>query len=148
MPYLRITCPDMPLERRRIVAERLTAEINDLFFDPRAPVSREELRQRTTVHFTPYRKGELFIGARAPDERSGTDLTVELSDWGMSARQQRRVAGKLTKVLAELFGYGPEGMDSINIRFHPYPPKDFAVGGQLLSDRVPLIARAMKRLFR
>ena len=148
MPYLRITCADIPLERRQIIAERLTAEINDLFFDPHAPVSREELRQRTTVHFTPYRKGDLFIGARAPDERGGADLTVELSDWGMSARQQRRVADKLTKVLAELFGFGLEEMDNINIRFHPYPPKDFAVGGQLLSDRVPLIARVMKRLFR
>jgi phenylpyruvate tautomerase PptA (4-oxalocrotonate tautomerase family) len=146
MPYLRITSPELPLERRRVVAECLTGEVCDLFFDPRAPVTREQLRERTTVHFTPYRDGELFIAGRTPDERGASDVTVELSDWSMSARQQRRVADRLTRMLAELFGFGPSQTDDINIRFHPYPPKDFAVGGQLLSDRIPLIGRVMKRL--
>ena len=34
----------------------------------------------------------------------------------------------------------------INIRCHPYPPRDFAVGGRLLVDRAPAISRLMKRL--
>jgi len=98
------------------------------------------------VHFTAYRENELFIGARTPEERNAIDLTVEVSDWNMSVRQQRRIAQNLTPLLAELFDVPGAGLDGINIRFHPYPPTDFAVGGRLLSDIVPLIGRLMKRL--
>jgi hypothetical protein len=65
----------------------------------------------------------------------------------MSVRTQRRVARKLTQALAELFAVSENQTDNINIRFHPYPPKDFAVGGQLLSERVPLIGRVMKSVY-
>ncbi|MBV9398888.1 MAG: hypothetical protein JO062_12975 [Bryobacterales bacterium] len=146
MPYLRITCPEMPDNRRRPIAEQLTAAVNDLFFDPRARVTREELRERTTVHFAAYRENELFIGARTPVERNAVDVTVEISDWSMSVKQQRRIAQDLTPLLARLFDVPPAGLDGINIRFHPYPPTDFAVGGRLLSDIVPLVGRIMKRL--
>jgi phenylpyruvate tautomerase PptA (4-oxalocrotonate tautomerase family) len=88
----------------------------------------------------------MFIGSRTPRERDGVDVTVELSDWSMSEGQQRKIARRLTLVLAELFEVKPENFDGINIRFHPYPPKDFAVGGRLLSDIVPLIGRVLKRL--
>lgn len=62
MPYLRITCPEMPDQRRRAIAEQLTKAVNDVFYNPRARFTREELRERTTVHFTVYRGNELFIG--------------------------------------------------------------------------------------
>ncbi|KAA6459559.1 hypothetical protein DYQ86_15660 [Acidobacteria bacterium AB60] len=147
MPYLRITCPEQALEWKRRIAEPLTAEINELFFNPRAPVTREELRERTTIHFVSYRSGELFIGARTPDDRGTPDITIEVSDWSMSARQQRRIARELTRVVTEVFGLKNLSLDNINVRFHPYPPKDFAVGGVLLSDRISLIGRIMKKLF-
>ncbi|HLH03542.1 MAG TPA: hypothetical protein VKX25_12275 [Bryobacteraceae bacterium] len=146
MPYLRITCPELPDERRRAIAKRLTEAINDLFFHPRGGPTREELRERTTVHFTPYRPNELFIGARTPEERGAMDLTVELSDWSMSVRRQRRIARELTPLLAELFNIPATARDGINIRFHPYPATDFAVGGRLLSDLVPWVGRLMKRV--
>ena len=146
MPYLRITCPDISPERWRTIAERLTGAINDLFFNPGSGVTREELRERTTVHFVPYAEGDLFIGGRTPQDRGAIDLTVELSDWSMPVRQQRRIAEVLTPVLAELFEIPLEGRNGINIRFHPYPPTDFAVGGRLLSDIVPLGGRLIKRL--
>lgn len=63
----------------------------------------------------------------------------------MSVKQQRRIAQRLTPVLAELFDVPPAGLDRINIRFNPYQPTDFAVDGRLLSDVVPLIGRVMKR---
>jgi phenylpyruvate tautomerase PptA (4-oxalocrotonate tautomerase family) len=146
MPYLRITCPALDRAARSRIAERLTDSINDLFYNPRARLSRQELRERTTVHFTPYADAELFIGARTPAERGTPDVTVELSDWSMSVRQQRKVARDLTPVLAELFGVPPTGIDNINMRFHSYPPTDFSVGGRLLSDLVPRIGRLFKRL--
>ena len=148
MPYIRITSPDLPAGERRRIAERITAAINDLFFEPHSPISREELRERTTVHFTPYGESELFIGGRTPQERGGVDVTLELSDWNMSLHLQRKVAASLTEAVAELFSISQEAIDQINIRFHPYPPRDFAVGGQLLRDRVPLLAQFMKRLQR
>jgi phenylpyruvate tautomerase PptA (4-oxalocrotonate tautomerase family) len=147
MPYLRITCPELPPERRRAIAARLTDAINDLFFNPRAPLTRDELRERTTVHFVPYADGDLFIGGRTPTERGGADITVELSDWSMPVRQQKKVARGLTPVLAELFAVPPDGVDGLNLRFHSYPPTDFAVGGTLLSERVPWVGRMMKRVF-
>jgi len=40
----------------------------------------------------------------------------------MSVKQQRRVAQRLTTLLAELFDIPPTELDGINIRFHAYPP--------------------------
>ena len=37
--------------------------------------------------------------------------------------------------------------DAVNVRFHSYPPTDFAVGGRLLSTRIPYPARWAKKLF-
>lgn len=145
MPYLRVSCPELPGEARRRIAERLTDEVNDLFFDPRGGPTREELRERTTVHFVPYREEELFVGARTPGERGRSDITVELSDWSMSVRRQREVAARLTPVVAELFDVPAAHLDAVNLRFHSYPPSDFAVAGRLLSDTIPRLARIAKR---
>ncbi len=130
-----------------MIAEQLTSAINDLFFNPRARLTREELRDRTTVHFVPYAEAELFIGGHTPLERNRTDVTIELSDWSMPVRQQRRVARSLTLIVADLFAIAPEAIGGINIRFHPYPPTDFAIGGSLLSDMIPPVGRFMKRMF-
>lgn len=146
MPYLRITCPELSPARRQQIARRLTQAINDLFYNPKAPLTREELQERTTVHFVPFAPGELFIGARTPDERQSADITVELSDWYLTVRQQRKIARDLTPILAELWNVPAEQVDGINIRFHSYPPTDFAVGGRLLSDLIPRVGQMMKRL--
>lgn len=143
MPYLRITAPRLPAGRRRAVAGELTDAVVRLFTPPRGP-SADEVRQRTTVHFTEYAEDELFVGGRTPAERGVLDVTVELSDWSMGSRTQRRVAAELTPVLARLYGAAP---DDVNVRFHSYPPSDFSVGGRLLQDRVPRIARLAKRAF-
>jgi phenylpyruvate tautomerase PptA (4-oxalocrotonate tautomerase family) len=147
MPYLRITCPPLDEQQRRQLAEALTAAINDLFYNPRGRQSREELRERTTVHFFPYAEGDLFIGGKTPTQRGCPDITIELSDWSMSVRQQRKVAAELTPRVAELFHVPDDRRDAVNIRFHSYPPTDFAVGGKLLSDIIPRIGQVMKRVF-
>lgn len=139
MPYLRVTCPALAATERRTAADALTAAVVELFTPPRGP-SRDDIRARTTVHFTCYGNDELFIGG-LPTSPPG-DVTVELSDWHMSTRQQRKTAAALTPVLVRLFGAEP---DSVNIRFHSYPPTDFAVGGRLLSDRIPAAGRLAKR---
>lgn len=84
---------------------------------------------------------ELFVGGRAATDAS-VDVTVEVSDWSMSVRQQGRVASRLTPVLVQLFDAEP---DAVNMRFHSYPPTAFAVGAVLLSRRVPRVARWTKR---
>ncbi|BDP42022.1 hypothetical protein DAETH_19910 [Deinococcus aetherius] len=144
MPYLRVTCPPLPAGRKAEVARQLTEAVNLLFFSPRGGPTREELREHTTVHFAEVCDEDLYIGGRTPRERGRVDLTVELSDWNMSTRKQRQVARHLTPVLARLFGVGPEDVDGINLRFHSYPPRDFAVGGRLLSDRVPWVGQFLK----
>ncbi len=144
MPYLRITCPELSNEKRRAIAKQLTDEINILFYSPKGGPSREELRSHTSVHFLAYREDELFIGGETPEERGSTDVTAELSDWGMSVKKQKKVAQQLTPVLAKLFGISD--LENINIRFHSYPPTDFSVGGKLISDIVPKIGQVMKRL--
>ncbi|WP_103130262.1 tautomerase family protein [Deinococcus aerius] len=144
MPYLRVTCPPLPAERKRHIAGQLTEAVNLLFFSPRGGPTREELRERTTIHFTEYGGDDLYIGGRSSGERGVTDLTVELSDWNMGVCQQRRVARHLTPLLARLFGV--KDPDNVNLRFHSYPPTAFAAGGRLLADRVPRIGQAMKKL--
>ncbi len=145
MPYLRITCPEMEAAARRTIAAQLTTRIVELFFNPCARLTREELRERTTVHFAQYGLDEMFIGG-VPQEHLAADVTVELSDWSMSVRMQRRVAREIAPLLAEMFGVTAPDLDNVNIRFHSYPPTDFAVGGRLLSDVVPWIGRTLKRL--
>ena len=141
MPYLRVSCPALDPPRRREIAESLTAAVVELFTPPRGP-SASDIRERTTVHFFGYTDDQLFVGGRAATS-TNPDVTVELSDWSMSTRQQRRTAARLTPLLVQLFDAQP---DAVNLRFHPYPPTDFAVGGALLADRVPRPAQWAKRL--
>ena len=141
MPYLRVTCPQLEPVRRREIAESLTAAVVELFTPPRGP-DAAAIRERTTVHFACYGDAELFVGGR-PADAASADVTVELSDWSMSTLQQRRVAARLTPLLVRLFGAAP---DAVNLRFHSYPPTDFAVGGALLAYRIPRPAQWAKRL--
>ena len=76
----------------------------------------------------------------------GFGLTpLHKSCWCLSAPavEERQTADP---VLAELFRIARQDFNSINLRFHPYPPKDFAVGGHLLSERVPIIGIVRKRM--
>ena len=129
------------------VTEAIAAQgpraVVELFTPPRGP-DAAAIRSRTTVHITGYGDDELFVGGR-PATTVRPDVTVELSDWSMSTRHQARVAAALTPRLVELFDTEP---DAINLRFHPYPPTDFAVGGILLSSRIPRLVRMIKRLRR
>ncbi|MHA7223296.1 tautomerase family protein [Arthrobacter sp. RHLT1-20] len=143
MPYLRLTCPPLAAERRGEIARALTDAVVELFTPPRGPVTAADLRSRTTVHFACYAPDELFIGGQTPDP-THPDVTIEVSDWSMSSRQQARVAARLTPLIVGLFDTEPS---AVNLRFHSYPPTDFAVGGLLLSARIPRIARVAKRLF-
>lgn len=91
-------------------------------------------------------RGDLFIGARTPDQRGTADVTVatfRLVDVRAAPAQDR--TGTHT-VLAKLFDIPSAKAENINIRFHSYPPSDFAVGGRLLVDAVPRIGRLFKRL--
>lgn len=142
MPYLRLTGPNVDADRRVAIAARLTDAVVELFTPPRGP-STDDIRSRTTVHFTSYDTDELFVGGRAA-RGENPDVTVELSDWFMSTRQQSRSAAALTPIIGELYG---ADKDAVNLRFHSYPPSDFAVGGVLLSQRLPVAARVAKRLF-
>jgi phenylpyruvate tautomerase PptA (4-oxalocrotonate tautomerase family) len=144
MPYLKITCSELNSEQKRSIAKQLTDEINNLFYSPKGGPSREELRSHTTVHFVPYQNDEVYIGGQTTQERGSTDLTVELSDWNMNVKQQKKVAQGLTPVLAKLFGV--KDLESVNIRFHSYPPTHFSVGGKLISELVPKIGQVMKRI--
>jgi len=141
VPYLRVTCPALPASRRREVAETLTEATVELFTPRRGPRAAD-IRARTTVQFVVYGDDELFVGGQAATADSA-DVTVELSDWSMPVRQQARVAATITPLLARLFEAAP---DAVNLRFHSYPPTDFAVGGVLLSRRIPRVARVAKRL--
>ena len=143
MPYLRISCPPVEGSRRSAIAATLTDAVVDLFTPPRGP-SATETRAHTTVQFVEYGVDEMFTGGH-PTDASSPDITVELSDWYMSAAQCRRVAARLTPLLVDAFGSDP---DSTNIRFHSYPPTAFAVGGRVLSDRIPRIGRFTKRVSR
>lgn len=92
MPYLRVTCPALDAAGRIEIAESLTATIVELFTAPRGP-SADDIRARTTVHFVSYHEAELFVGGRAANA-GAPDVTVEISDWSSSTRQQRRVAAQ------------------------------------------------------
>jgi hypothetical protein len=145
MPYLKLTCPLIDVAKRENIARVLTDEVVRLNLSPYVP--NDPLREHCTIHFTPYEPDGMAIGGVLMRDRPIADVTVEYSDWSLSRRKQRRIARALTKVLADLFEMQGE-QDAINIRFHPYPPTDFAVGGMLLAERIPLIGRLMKRLRR
>ena len=146
MPYLKITSLPLEPHTKETMAQTLTSVINVLFFNPRGGPTRDELTERTTIHFVPYQPDEFYVGGKTPLQRGCQEVTAELSDWSMSVKQQRKVAKELTPVLADLFHIGADQFHSVNIRFHSYPPTAFAVGGYLLSDLVPLVGKLAKRL--
>ena len=146
MPYMKLTFPDVSEARRQDIAKELTEAVVRLMTPPGGRgLKPEELRERCTVHFTPYTPTSMAIGGKLMRDRHEQDVTMEFSDWGMGTRLKRRLARELTPVLARLFGMEAQS-DHVNIRFHPYPPTDFAVGGKLLSELIPAIGRLMKRV--
>ncbi len=148
MPYMKLTSAEISVGRREEIARELTDAVVRLMKPPggRGPTP-EQLRDRCTVHFTPYDPTSMAIGGKLMRDRAEQDVTMEFSDWGMTPRLQRRLTRELTPLLARLFGMESH-LDHVNIRFYPYPPTDFAVGGRLLSELVPAIGRLMKRLSR
>lgn len=147
MPYLKITCMVLETENYTNIAHALTDAVNDLFYNPKAHLTREELRERTTIHFTPYLENEFYIGGKTTSQRKQQDITIEISDWYMSVKQQKKLARELTPIVARLFSVADSQLDNINLRFYSYPPADFAVGGKLLSERIPAIGRFAKKWF-
>lgn len=143
MPYMKVTCAEIDTAARARIAQGLTDAV--VLLNASAHIEPDDLREHCTVHFTPYQPDGLAIGGRLIGDRTEADVTMEYSDWALSRRRQRRLARELTPVLAALF-HMEKQLDHVNIRFHPYPASDFAVGGRLLADIVPLIARVMKRL--
>lgn len=143
---MKLTTPEVSLERRQIIAHELTETVvRAMTPKNERGLTASELRERCTVHFTPYEPTTMAIGGKLMSDRGDGDVTMEFSDWGMGPRLQRRLARELTPVLTKLFGM-EAAPDHVNIRFHPYPPTDFAVGGKLLSELIPAIGRVMKRV--
>ncbi len=143
MPYLKLTCPAIDTLQRENIARMLTDEVVRLNINPHVPV--DQLREHCTVHFTPYEPDGMAIGGVLMKDRPIADVTVEYSDWSLSTRKKRQITRSLTKILAQLFQMEHQ-LDGVNIRFHPYPPTNFAVGGRLLSERIPWVGRFMKRI--
>ena len=87
MPYLKLTTPETTTEQR----ERIARELTDLVVQVMIPrngrgPSADELRERCTVHFTPYEPTTMAIGGVLMRDRKEQDVTVEFSDWGMGVR--------------------------------------------------------------
>ena len=129
MPYMKLTSPSVSADTRARIARELTEEVVRLMTPSNGRgLSASELRERCTVHFTPYEPDAFAIGGRMMTERAEREVTMEFSDWGLNERRQRRLAHELTPLLARLFDL--EGRaEHVNIRFHPYAPTDFAVAG-------------------
>ena len=87
MPYLKITCPDLPAEKYAAIAQPLTNEVNDLYFNSKARVTREELRAKTTIHLAPYQNGELYVGAQTPAQLTLTPRTYFNIPVGKTAKK-------------------------------------------------------------
>ncbi|MEZ0364461.1 4-oxalocrotonate tautomerase family protein [Mycobacterium sp. pUA109] len=149
MPYLRLTSPPIDAEHRRRLAVELTDLVVRLLTPPpgRGRPTADDMRARTTVHFTPYDPDGLAVGRTMLADTGGRDVTVEFSDWGLSLRRQQVIAREITNLLARLLDLGDD-LDAVNVRFHRYRPRDFAVGGVLLAQRIPVAARVAKRLAR
>lgn len=148
MPYLRVTSPPLDAEQRRRLAVDLTDLVVRLLTPPpgRGRPTAEDMRSRTTVHFTPYEPDAFAIGGKMMVDTGGRDVTVEFSDWGLSLRRQQVIARAITDLLARLLDV--EDLSAVNVRFHRYQPRDFAVGGVLLAQRIPVVARVAKLLAR
>ncbi|MBV8863722.1 MAG: hypothetical protein JO082_12045 [Mycobacterium sp.] len=146
MPYLRLTSPPVDTEQRHRLAVELTDLVVRLLTPPpgRGRPTAEDTRARTTVQFTPYDPDALAIGGTMMADSGGRDVTLEFSDWGLSLRRQKVIAHELTDALSRLLGV--EDIDAVNVRFHRYRPRDFAVGGVLLAQRIPVVARVAKLL--
>jgi hypothetical protein len=146
VPYLRVTCAQVSRDRRRAIAERLTEEIVDLFLSPNGRITREQLREPRQYTSQAMGDAPLLLHGHTPIGKFHGQID-RISVGGRSASDDEFVfIVHQTPILAKLYEIPPDRLEGINLRFHPYPPTDFAVGGRLLSDLVPLIGRWMKAL--
>ena len=76
-PYLKLTCPDLPVTERQRCAEVLTDAVVRLNASRFVPAA--DLRERYTVHFTPYNPDSMAVGGRLMQDRAEPDVTLEYS---------------------------------------------------------------------
>ena len=146
MPYMKLSTPDVtPQDRERIARELTEAMVHVMTRRYGRGFTPGELRERCTVHFTPYEPATMAVGGRLMQNRDEQNVTMEFSDCGMTTRLQARLARELTPLLGQLFCMDAH-LERVRIRFHPYPPTDFAVGGRLLSAVAPRLGQLMQHL--
>ncbi len=146
MTTMRLTAPPLSPEEHEKIARELTEAVVRLMSNAGGRwFTTDEIRERCMVHFTHYEPHTLAIGGKLMRERQGRHVFLELSDWGLNVRQQRKIAQTLTPLLARLYGMEADG-ERVAIHFHPYAPTDFALGGKLLADRIPWVGQIMKRI--
>jgi phenylpyruvate tautomerase PptA (4-oxalocrotonate tautomerase family) len=119
--YLRLTSPPLDVGQRRRLAGDLTDLVARLLTPPpgRGRPTAEDMRARTTVHFTPYDPEGFAIGGKMMADTGARDVTVDFSDWGLLLRRQQVIARAITDVLAQVLDL--EDLDAVNARFPPFP---------------------------
>ncbi|HEX5437722.1 MAG TPA: hypothetical protein VFW98_11220 [Gemmatimonadaceae bacterium] len=128
MPYLCLYSAELPLERKRELAAKLTDELVATLPHP------EVHRARTTIHFVATDASNVAVGGRLASDGGATDLRVDISDRHLTLERRVLLAHDLTKLLAEYFRLPDEERRCIKILFREYGEDDLAVGGHLLSQ--------------
>ena len=94
MPYMKLTSAAQAPKARAQIARELTDAVVRLMTPPFGRgLPPEALRERCTVHFTPYEDDAFAIGGRMMADRNEKEVTMEFADWGLNVRRQRRLAG-------------------------------------------------------
>jgi hypothetical protein len=88
MPYLKLTTPSLSEADRERVARELTEAVVRLMTPANGRgLSADELRERCTVHFTPYEPTSLAIGGILMRDRPHQDYTAKFHPAGTTRFQ-------------------------------------------------------------
>jgi hypothetical protein len=145
MPYLRLYSPDLPISRKRVIAQKLIEITLRTFHLP------AEGRYSITIQFIPLPQLCAVPALRAPIP-SDADSTLEVNDGHLSEERKNAFAEEaramLARVLpskpkariARLFGMKADSARQVALQFNEIARGDYTADGPWRSDFWPRAA--------
>lgn len=139
MPYLRLYSPDLPIAKKRLVAQTLIGVTRHAF--QLAPEDRGEI----TIQFVPLGLEDKAIGAGATIRPDGADYKLEVTARNLTEEKKHAFAEEAIPLLVRslplkpqsrikrLLGFKTE-MLQVDVQFREFVPVEFTIEDRFIPD--------------
>lgn len=128
LPYLRLFIPDLTLEKKRTLVSEITEALIEALHLP--PIVGEWC----TIHLVPLKSDCIAIGGKLVADGAEPSYLVEVTDRELNQDARQAIVDALKPLLSRHLGLRPDQSFDLNFKFSVCEAKDFAIGGQFLSE--------------